>query len=217
LLVRFIFFCCVKIEVINAPSPNRKGSYILACTHLSHLEAVCVSAVISRRIDWMVRFEFYRFRIAAWFWKLINAFSIRRRGATVRGIRTAIERARSGRLIGVFPEGGVSVGAASVCRGGAIKSGVCLISSAAQVPIVPVVILGIEKLLGVRVWLPFRRGRIWINFGDPIPPPAFMPGRANAASRRRQRAELNDLLARQFAGLYQQLRQTYGIDDRSIP
>jgi len=216
-LARFVYFCCVKLEVFNAPPAENGRGYILACTHISHLEPVCVSVLVRRNIDWIIRREYYQVGFVALFWRAINAFPIRRQGVTAGAIRTAINRAKNGRILGMFPEGGVAVGAASVCRGGPIKRGVCLIASAAQTPIVPVVILGTERLNCVSPWLPFRRARVWIIFGQPIAPPAFLPGPAAARERRRLRAESCDLLRARFMELYQQLRRQYGIEDRDVP
>jgi 1-acyl-sn-glycerol-3-phosphate acyltransferase len=210
------FFLCVKVEVINA-SQAEAGGCILACTHLGHLESPSLSILMRRRIDWMARTEFFRSRAAAWFLRAIDAFPVQRHGVPVRAIRTAIVRARGGRAIGVFPEGGVARGADSVCRGGPIKRGTCLIAMAAQAPIIPVVVLGVESLSRVDAWLPVRRGRLWVIFGEPLIPPPFKPGRAAAATRRAQRAEMAEELRRRFMDLYADLRARYQISEREVP
>ncbi len=69
---------------------------------------------------------------------------------------------------GSFPEGGVAKGNQSVLRGRAIKRGVCTVA-VEQVPVVPVVVLGTDTRLNrVGPWLPFRRGQVWIAFGDDV-------------------------------------------------
>lgn len=215
-LFQIPFYLCVKVEIVNAEEAERDGC-ILACTHLSHLEAPSLSILLRRRIDWMARTEFFRHRPLAWFLRATDAFPVQRRGVPVRAIRTAIERARSGRTIGVFPEGGVAIGPASVCRGGPIKQGTCLIAMAAQVPIVPVVVLGVESLNRVNAWIPAQRGRLWVIFGQPLMPPRFTPGRTAAAERRALRAKMCAQLQERFVDLYADLRRRYQIDDRAVP
>ena len=63
---RFIFFCTMRSRVINSAVSLRKGGYILAVTHLSHLEPICLSIFNHRPIDWITRKEFFRFRPIGW-------------------------------------------------------------------------------------------------------------------------------------------------------
>jgi 1-acyl-sn-glycerol-3-phosphate acyltransferase len=214
LVCRIPFALCVKVEVVDAYYANR-GNCILACTHMGHLEAPALSLLLRRRIDWMARIEFYRYRPLAWMLRMLDAIPVRRHGVPAQAIRTAIERAKSGRMIGVFPEGGVATGTASVCRGGPIKQGTCLIAMAAGVPIVPVVVMGVEALSHSRAWLPTRSSRLWVIFGRPLMPPPSQPGRAFAAERRAQRAEMSVQLQHRFMELHDELRRRYEIPTRS--
>ena len=67
-------------------------------------------------------------------------------------------------MVGIFPEGGVASGKDSMCRGGRMKGGACLIARRANVPIIPCVILGVHTLNRVAPWIPFRRGHLWAIF-----------------------------------------------------
>ena len=44
---------------------NLPGGYILAVSHLSHVEPALVGALMDRKVDWMSRIEFYRYHICA--------------------------------------------------------------------------------------------------------------------------------------------------------
>ena len=64
--------------------------------------------------------------------------------------------------------------------------------AAAGVPVVPVVVLGSERLTTVAPWLPFRRGRLALAFGREVAPPA------RTRSRRADRAEMTERLRLEF-------------------
>lgn len=208
---RWIYALSIKGEVLRREVPDRRGGYVLAVTHLSHLEPFVVTSVVPRKIDWMARIEFYRWRPFAWVLHAMDAFPVNRFGVPVSAIRTAIARARAGRVIGIFPEGGVATGKESACRGGPIKQGACLVALRAGVPIVPCVVLGTHMLNEFEPWLPFGRAKLWIAFGEPIEPVRDTLNRK--AARRAMSRELGDA----FCSLYQEMLRRYNIADRQIP
>ncbi len=209
-ITRFIGFQCVRTVVLHPERADRTGGFVLACSHLSHLEPFVVAALIRRRIDWMARIEFYGSRISTWFLNALDAFPVNRTGVPVKAIRTSISRVRAGKIVGIFPEGGVVHGPASILRGGPIKKGACVVAHRAAAPILPVVVVGTEKLNCVRPWLPFRRAKIWLIFGQPVHPHLGEP-------RRRVSRDLmaQDLQA-EFQSIYRELCATCSIDDAAV-
>jgi 1-acyl-sn-glycerol-3-phosphate acyltransferase len=208
---RFITWQTLRQTVLDADRANREGGFILACTHLSHLEPFIVSGVTERHIRWMARIEFYRSRWQAAVLNGGGAFPVDRYGASLPAVRTAVRLIESGECVGIFPEGGVAQGSNAVFRGAECKQGACTISVQTRKPIVPVVVLGTHTLNRVAPWLPFRRGRTWIAFGnDVVPPP-------RSASRRADRAEMAQSLRAEFARTYHHLLQQGGLSDDQIP
>jgi 1-acyl-sn-glycerol-3-phosphate acyltransferase len=214
-LFQIAFFFCVKPTLINAEVLD-EGGCVLACTHLGHLEPACLGVLVRRPIDWMARTEMFRYRLGAAIMRAVGAIPLKRNGVPVKALRTAIGRAKAGRAIGLFPEGGVALGANSVCFGGPIRRGVSFVSMAAQVPIIPAVVLGAENFHRARPWIPFSGNRIWVVLGEPLMPPPFTPGLAAAATRRAQRAELTAELQRRFMKLYAEVRSAHPIDESLI-
>jgi 1-acyl-sn-glycerol-3-phosphate acyltransferase len=196
---RFIFFCTMRLQVIRPEAGEREGPYVLACTHVGHLDPFLMSVVVRRSIDWMTRVEFFRHRVNAWMIRRLNGFAVRRFGVPVSAIRTAIGRLGRGRIVGICPEGGVCRGAASVMQGGRIKRGTCLISYRTGAPVLPCIILGSNRLNCVGPWLPFRRARLWVAFGDRMIQPRMDLERR--AAREAMALELEQAYARLFAEL----------------
>ena len=81
----------------------------------------------------------------------------------------------------------------------------------AGVPILPCAMLGTNELNRVGPWLPFKRAKIWVAFGEPIYPAV------GAASTRRSRADLAAKVSAAFEELYARLRLEYGIADSAVP
>lgn len=200
----------MNAEVVRPEAAERAGGYVLAPTHLSHLEPFCLGILIKRKVDWMARLEFFRRKWAAAILYGTDAFPVNRFGVPVRAIRTAIARAKAGRVVGIFPEGGVAVGASSVCRGGPMKKGAFLVAHRAGVPVLPCVVLGTHRLNELGPWLPFKNAYIWVIYGRPIEP-------SLNASPKAAREQLAAEWQAQVMELYAELRERYGIRDRDIP
>jgi 1-acyl-sn-glycerol-3-phosphate acyltransferase len=214
---KFAFWTSLRVNLIREAGSSPAGGYVLACTHLSHTEPLCASVLTYRRIDWMARIEFYRWKVFAWLLKSVGAFSVNRQGVPVTAIRTSIERLRNGRIVGMFPEGGCVRGKDAVIRGGAVKRGACMVACRARVPIVPCVILGAEKLNRPWPWLPVKRGKLWVAFGRPIPPRPYPTGREHARTRREERTIMAEQMRVEFIRLYGRLREQFEIDDGRVP
>ncbi len=208
---RVIWFLTFRTKVINRKAIEAPGGYQIACTHLSHLEPFLLGIYSSRPVDWMTRIEFYQFGWMTWFLNRFGAFPVRRQGISVSAIRTAVARINLGRVVAIAPEGGVAKGKLSVCRGGPIRLGACLIACRTGRPIVPCVILGSHVLQAIGPWLPFRRARLWIAFGDPLFPPAEVENKKLA------RQILGRQLQESYGALYRQLLAQFQLEDSAFP
>jgi len=96
-------------------------------------------------------------------------------------------------------------------RGAPIKRGVCLISYRTGVPVLPCVMLGSNALNHATPWLPFRRARLWIAFGDHVIEPRRDLERK--AARQMMARQLQD----QFEKLCQELINSTDVDESSVP
>jgi 1-acyl-sn-glycerol-3-phosphate acyltransferase len=207
---RVVMRCTLRMRTRGLAAAARRGGYILACSHVSHLDPLCLSSLLPRRIGWMARIEFYRHPLIARLMHAASAFPVNRQGVPVRAIREAIARLRSGEVVGVFPEGEIKTGAASVLRGGPIKRGVCLLAQRTGRPVLPCLILGTEKLNAVEPWMPFLRGRLWVACGEFIEP---VPG----PDRRAARAEMAAKIEAALRQLYADTRRDFGLEDSVLP
>jgi 1-acyl-sn-glycerol-3-phosphate acyltransferase len=158
----------------------------------------------------MARKEFFRFKPIAWFIGKCGAFSVNRQGIPVSSIRRAIELARSGEVVGICPEGGRAMGKNAAFRGGRIKKGVCSVAIRSGVPVVPCVMLGTPEMNRVGPWLPAKRAKLWVAYGEPLAPPA-------GKSTREKRERLREEITAAYIRLYEELRHQFGLEDAAVP
>jgi 1-acyl-sn-glycerol-3-phosphate acyltransferase len=211
LACRFVKAQCVREVVLHAERADRNGGFVLACTHLGHVEPLVAGVLVRRPVHWMARKEHYRRWWAAAVLRRLGAFPVDRGGFSLPAVRRSIRLARGGEVVGVFPEGGVAHGRESVLRGGAFKLGVCTIAIRAGVPVVPVVILGTDKLNSVGPWMPFKRARVWVAFGRDVRPPEQRMG------NRADRARMGERLGAEFRATYEMLLDQMGLSDGDVP
>jgi 1-acyl-sn-glycerol-3-phosphate acyltransferase len=168
LSMKLLFGYSSHIYVVGCQHINRAGGFLLASNHISHFDPPIISSVARRKIDWMAMAEFFPVPGLGHFLRAVDAFPAARDRADRKTIRNAIKRLKDGRIVGVFPEGGIRDGACSLLEGASLRAGASTLAHMAGVPIVPCVILGSDRLYAKGNWLPLRRTPVWIAFGQAI-------------------------------------------------
>ncbi|HVS16584.1 MAG TPA: lysophospholipid acyltransferase family protein [Thermoanaerobaculia bacterium] len=179
--VRGIFAMTSRSRVLGRERvPRDHHGLLLACTHLSYYDPLTASVLLGREIDWMAREEYFARPSNDWLIRNSGGFPVSRFGPALPGIREGLRRLRAGRLVGIYPEGELLWGSASVLHGRPTKEGVGLLARRAEVPVVPCVTLNSDQFKRLVPWLPLRTGQLWIGFGHPIEPDLSLPpGRAS--------------------------------------
>ncbi|HYR59373.1 MAG TPA: lysophospholipid acyltransferase family protein, partial [Chthoniobacteraceae bacterium] len=123
-------------------------------------------------------------------------------------VREAVARLQRGRVVGIFPEGGIRDGARSVLEGAPLKSGLAGLAQLGNVPVVPCALIGSDQLYTHRNWLRFRRAGAWIAFGEPL----YFTGEGKAA-----RAAFEAEIERALGGLYAELKERFQLTAADLP
>src|SRR6266436_5893624 len=210
LLMKVLFGWVARVRVVGRENANPTGGFLLAANHISHFDPFIISSVIGRKIDWMTMAEFFRPPLLGVCLHSIDAFPAERDRADLKTIRTASNRLKSGRIVGIFPEGGIRDGARSLLEGAPLRPGASTLAHIAGVPILPCVILGSDRLYSTRRWLPLRRTPIWIAFGNPI---SHSPDLERSQARERIESELTSA----FKNLYTDLQQIFRLTTDDLP
>jgi 1-acyl-sn-glycerol-3-phosphate acyltransferase len=185
---------------------------LLAANHISHFDPFIISLAMRRKIDWMTMAEFFQSSVVGFLLRAVDTFPVDRDHADRKTIRTAIERLKEGRVVGLFPEGGIRDGARSLLEGAPLRPGASTLAHIAGVPILPCVIIGSDRLYSAKRWLPAsgERTPIWIAFGNPI---SHFPQLAKSEARARIESELGS----SFKNLYAELRETFQLSPDDLP
>jgi len=209
-LVKFVFGCVARVHVLGDENANRVGRFLLASNHISHFDPFLIGLCVRRKIDWMTMAEFFRPPALGFLLRSIDAFPAERDRADLKTIRTAIDRLKTGRVVGLFPEGGIRDGAGSLLEGAPLRPGAATLAQIADVPVVPCVVLGTDRFYSKEQWLPFRRTPVWIAFGKPI---SCSLGSQKSQARERIDSEL----AAAFKNLYAELREKFCLTADDLP
>lgn len=210
LLVKLVFDCVARVYVLGRENVNRTAGFLLASNHISHFDPFLIGLNVRRKIDWMTMAEFFRPPALRLFLRSIDAFPAERDRADLKTIRTAIDRLKRGRIVGIFPEGGIRDGVRSLLEGAPLRAGVATLAQISNVPIVPCVVLGTDRFYLKKQWLPLRRTPVWLAFGKPISASA---GLQKSDARERIESEL----AAAFKNLYAELREKFHLTTDDLP
>src|SRR3984893_16606805 len=123
LLMKSLFGSSSRRRVIGLENVKRAGGFLLASNHISHFDPFIISSVVRRKIDWMAMAEVFPMPVVGLFLRAVDAFPAERDRADRKTIRTAIERLKDGRIVGVFPEGGMRDGERSLLEGAPLRPG----------------------------------------------------------------------------------------------
>jgi 1-acyl-sn-glycerol-3-phosphate acyltransferase len=148
------------------------GGAIFAGNHLSVADELFLGAVVPRHIAFWAKAEYFRGggiggNVTKFVMEGLGAIKVERGGgrAALAAFDGAIPVLKAGDMVAVYPEGTRSPDG-RLYRG---RTGVARLAVAAGVPIIPVGMLGTEKVqpIGQRLPRP-AQGKVTIKFGAPI-------------------------------------------------
>jgi 1-acyl-sn-glycerol-3-phosphate acyltransferase len=207
--MQLLFAIKARIRVAYYHEIPMQGGFILASNHISHFDPPIITPLIPRRIDWIGMTDLFRGRIFRGLFTGLNVIPIARNEPDRAALRIAVKRLREGRVVGIFPEGGIRDGAGSIINGAAMKQGVTLLSTLSGAPIIPCVILGSDRLYNLRNWLPWRRPKIWIGCGNPILPTQEAASQSKDAER--------GFFSSEIVKLKERLYDDFGLTPADLP
>ncbi len=162
------FWTSSRPIILHRDRAKRPGAYILAPTHLSHYDVPCLMAVSPRNLDWVSIVEAFRNPLVALLYRSVNTFPLDRSRPDSPTVRIILDRLKRGRAVAMFPEGNIRTPQTSVLAGGSFKPGVARIAQLADAPVIPCVVLGTGVYSKFTSWLPLRRIRYGIIYGEPL-------------------------------------------------
>ncbi len=146
------------------------GPAVLASNHLSFSDSIFMPLMVQRPVVFLAKSDYFtgkgvKGRLTAAFFKLTNQLPMDRSGgaASAGSLQTGVEVLKNGGLLGIYPEGTRSPDG-RLYRG---KVGVAKLVLSANVPVIPVAMIGTDKVQPIGRRMPSIR-RLGIIFGEPM-------------------------------------------------
>ena len=187
-LLRFVAFIASRLvyrfKVRGEEHIPSAGAAIIACNHVSFVDAVLLMAASPRPIRFVMDHRIFKLPVIGWLFKLGKAIPVASQKEDPAAYAAAFEAAdrvlADGDLLGIFPEGAIT-------RDGELqpfKGGIMKILERRPVPVVPIALQNlwgsffsrIER--GSAMVRPFRRGlfsRVGLVAGAPLPAAQVSP------------------------------------------
>ena len=147
-----------------------EGPAIIASNHLSFSDSIFMPLMVHRPVVFLAKSEYFtgtgiKGRLTALFFRLTNQLPMDRSGgaASAASLNAGMEVLNHGGLLGIYPEGTRSPDS-RLYRG---KVGVARLALQAGVPVIPVAMIGTDKVQPIGKRLPNIR-RIGMIFGEPL-------------------------------------------------
>ncbi len=153
--------------VENLPDKNHGGA-ILAINHVSYLDfalAGTAALPMKRYVRFMAKKELFDNKIAGPLLRGMHHISVDRANGSGSFV-AALRALRNGEIIGIFPEGTISVS----FEVKELKTGVIRLAQGAGVPVIPTVIWGSQRIWTKKVKRNLKRNKfpISVTFGEPL-------------------------------------------------
>ena len=153
--------------VENLPDKDHGGA-ILAINHVSYLDfalAGTAALPMKRYVRFMAKKELFDNKIAGPLLRGMHHISVDRANGSGSFV-AALRALRDGEIIGIFPEGTISVS----FEVKELKTGVIRLAQGAGVPVIPTVIWGSQRIWTKKVKRNLKRNNfpISVTFGEPL-------------------------------------------------
>jgi len=168
--IRFLVRTLIKLEVVNPQRIPEAGGVLITTNHLSRLDTPLLLtitdredlvAIVAKKYQEKPFFRWILKRVADMVW-------MDRETTDFAALRKALDYLRQGEVVGIAPEGTRSRDSQGLLQG---KQGAALLAARASVPIVPVGIIGSDKVN--QGWMHLQRPLVTVRVGKPYTLPEF--------------------------------------------
>jgi 1-acyl-sn-glycerol-3-phosphate acyltransferase len=202
-LARLVF----RPRIIGRRNVPKSGGVLLASNHLAFIDSVVITLVARRSVSFMAKAEYFtgsglRGWLSRSFFSGVGAVPVERGAgaAAQEALDAGLEILQAGNAFSIYPEGTRSRDG-RLYRG---RTGVAWLALTAGVPVVPVALIGTDKLQpeggsGLR-W-----ARVTVEFGEPMDLRGFGPassGRARREATDAIMAQIGRMTGQELAGVY---------------
>ncbi len=166
-LLRLLF----RFEIHGVHNIPKKGAAIMASNHMALLDSAFVPGAIPRHVAFLGKEQLFagtslRARVVRGFMRTMGQLEIDRSGgnASSSSLGGGVDVLRAGKLLGIYPEGTRSPDG-RLHRG---RTGIARVLLDTPAPVIPVAILGSERVLPRGAKVLKLGARVIVVFGEPM-------------------------------------------------
>ncbi len=130
-----------RLQVRGQEHVPAAGAFVAAGNHDSMIDPFVMAAAIHRPMHFLGKAELWGNPVARWWLESVGAIPVRRGGSDAGAIESAVAALEAGRVVGIFPEGGVK-------REGPWLRGAARLALQTGAPLLPVRLFDTRKALG---------------------------------------------------------------------
>jgi 1-acyl-sn-glycerol-3-phosphate acyltransferase len=202
-LVGLVFRVFWRPRITGLHHIPAEGPVIIASNHLSFIDSVVIPLAVPRRVRFLAKADYFEGtglwgRAVALFFRSVDAVPVNRESQrdAMASLRLAMEVLRSGSAFGIYPEGTRS-------RDGRLyqgRAGVGWLAMASGAPVVPVALIGTDRVQPVGARLP-RPHPVQVHFGEPVDPAPWIAAAGRSGGGGRARREITELVMERIAAM----------------
>lgn len=189
-LIHLVYLVCGGIRFEGRQHVPKKGGVLITPNHISDADPPTIGVALPRACYFMAKSELFTGllgKVIRW----LHGFPVKRYTADRTALRYAEERLKEGEAVVIFPEGKLS-------EDGNLQPvlpGVLLVAQHANVPIVPTIIEGTDRLMPYGKLTPRPAGRhIIVRFGPPVTFAELSGGEKGSEGVKRGAERLGELM-----------------------
>ena len=167
LVFRVLWLYCKVWQDYRPRGPDplpRRGAVLLVSNHTAPADPLLLQCSTRRLISFLMAREYFGIQLLGWISQLNGNIPVNRTGRDTAAMKATLRALEQGRVIGVFPEGGINLNAHALREG---KAGAAMFALMTRVPVIPVFIdrrVRTNRLVDGLLWP--ARARVF--FGRPI-------------------------------------------------
>ena len=188
-VVRPLLHGLFRGQVIGQDQVPLSGPALVVSNHASYFDPPFLSCAMARPVAFMAKEELFAVPGLSQAIQLYGAYPVKRGSGDRGALRAAMGALARGWLVGIFLEG-------TRTQDGRIhhpKLGAAMIAAKAQVPLIPVGLIGVEKIFSQKSALP-QLPPLTIRIGQVIPPPPKSKRSFLGATTQACQAQIHHLL-----------------------
>lgn len=197
-----IFRLFTQWQVNGRENVPANGPLLIVSNHMTTADVPLITVSVGRKTVFMAKEELFRSRMSSYFYGGMGSFPVHRDRLDRKAMRMAKQALVEGWALVIFPEGTRSPDA----KLQKALSGAALVAVRNDVPILPIGLVGTEKLVGAG-WL-LQHVNITVNIGRP-----FRLTSANSHLTKKELTEYTTSIMYKIAELLpEEYRGSYGIE-----